>query len=111
VIYHAANLARQHATTEALAVINMLCLAFFFLCRPGEYRAPTTDNATFRLEDVTIYVGNQRLLAPAATPFHLNRATFVTLMFTNQKNAVCGKVIGLGLSGDAFVCPVKAITS
>jgi hypothetical protein len=58
VIYHAANLARQHATTEALAVINMLCLAFFFLCRPGEYTALTADNATFRLEDVTIYVGN-----------------------------------------------------
>ena len=105
------HLAQQHATTEALAIINMLCLAFFFLCRPGEYTAPTADNATFRLEDVTIYVGNPRVLAPAATPFDLDRATFVTLTFTNQKNAVRGEVIGLGLSGDAFVCPVKAITS
>ncbi len=111
VVYHAANIAQQHATTEALAVINMICLAFFFLCRPGEYTAPTKDNATFRLQDVTFYVGNRRVLAPAATPFDLDRTTFVTLTFTNQKNAVRGEVIGLGLSGDPFVCPVKAVTS
>jgi hypothetical protein len=33
----------------------------------------------------------------------------VTLTFTTQKNAVRGEVIGLGLSGDPFVCPVKAV--
>jgi hypothetical protein len=111
VIYHAANLARQHNTSEALAVINMLCLAFFFLCRPGEYTAPTADNSTFRLADVTLYVGCRRVLAPLATDADLDRTTFVTLTFTNQKNAVRGEVIGLGPSGDPFVCPVKAITS
>jgi hypothetical protein len=111
VVYHAANIARQHGTAESLAVINMLCLAFFFLCQPGKYTAPTADNATFLLEDITIYDGNCRILAPAATEADLDRATFVTLTFTNQKNAVRGKVIGLGLSGDPFVCPVKAVTS
>jgi hypothetical protein len=111
VVYHAANLARQHGTVEALAVINMLCLAFFFLCRPGEYTAPTGDNSPFRLADVTFYVGQQRILAINATTNDLLRATFVTLTFTTQKNAVRGEVIGLGLSGDPFVCPVKATAS
>jgi hypothetical protein len=35
VIHHAANLAHQHGTVEAMAVINMICLAFFFICCPG----------------------------------------------------------------------------
>jgi hypothetical protein len=89
----------------------MLCIAFFFLCRPGEYTAPTKDNATFRLQDVTIYVGLRRVLAPVASDADLARATFVTMTFTNQKNAVRGEVVGLGLSGDPFVCPVKAVTN
>jgi hypothetical protein len=110
VLHHAASLARQHNSAEAIAVINMICIAFFFLCRPGEYTAPTADNATFRLEDVAIYVGYRRVLATAATKADLDRATFVMLTFTNQKNAVRGEVVGLGLSGDPFVCPVKAVT-
>ena len=111
VVYHAANIARQHGTAESLAVIHMLCIAFFFLCRPGEYTAPTADNAPFRLKDVTFYVGNRRVLAPTATDDDLARATFVTLTFTTQKNAVRGEVIGLGLSGDPFLCPVRSTAS
>jgi hypothetical protein len=67
VIYHATNIAKQHGTVESHAVINMICLAFFFLCRPGEYTKPTGDNALSRLEDVTLYVGNCCILAPLAT--------------------------------------------
>jgi hypothetical protein len=44
-IHHATQLACADGSVESLAVINMLCLAFFFLCRPGEYTAPTGDNA------------------------------------------------------------------
>jgi hypothetical protein len=72
---------------------------------------PTGDNAPFCLEDVTLYVGNRRILAPLATEDDLNCVTFVTLTFTTQKNAVRGKVIGLGLSGDLFICPVQSIAS
>jgi hypothetical protein len=108
VIHHAANLARGHNTIEALAVIHMLYIAFFFLCRPGEYTTPTGQNAPFRWTDVTFYVGMRRVLAGNATQDDLDRAPFVTLTFTTQKNAVRGEVITLGLSGDPFVCPVIA---
>jgi hypothetical protein len=111
VIYHAANISKQHGTVESLAVINMICLAFFFLCPLGEYTKPTGNNAPFCLEDVTLYVGNCRFLAPLATEDNLNCVIFVTLTFTTQKNAVRGKVIGLGLSGDPFICPVRSIAS
>jgi hypothetical protein len=109
VIYHAANLARQQNTTEALAIMNMICMAFFFLCRPGEYTAPTGDNTPFRLCDVTFYIGLRRILAPHATPADIARASFVCLVFTSQKNSVRGETIGLGLSGDPFTCPVLAV--
>jgi hypothetical protein len=105
VIYHAANLARQHGTVESLTIMNMICVAFFFLCRPGEYTAPTGDNHPFRL----FHIGMRKVLAPNATTNDLARATFVCLTFTNQKNSVRGEVIGLGLSGDPFTCPVLAL--
>jgi hypothetical protein len=108
VIHHASSLAQHHGNIESIAIVSMMCLAFFFLCRPGEYTAPTGNNAPFRLIDVTFYVGSRRILAVNATADDLNRATFVTLTFTTQKNAVRGEVIGLGLSGDPFVCPVLA---
>jgi hypothetical protein len=106
VIAHAANLARSHNTVEAFVMIHMLCIAFFFLCRPDEYTTPTGQNAPFRWTDVTFYVGMRRVLAVNATPDDLDHGTFVTLTFTTQKNVVRGEVIGLGLSGDPFVCPV-----
>jgi hypothetical protein len=109
VVQHAANLARQQGTVEAISIMNMICLAFFFLCRPGEYTAPNGNNTPFRLQDVTFYIGLRRVLAPDATPDDLARATFVCLVFTNQKNLVRGETLGLGLSGDPFTCPVLAI--
>jgi hypothetical protein len=111
VIHHAVGLAWLHGTVETLAVMSMLCIAFFFLCRPGEYTIPTGDNSPFRLCDVTFYVGQRRVIAPTATADNLARATFVTLTFTTQKNCVRGEVIGLGLSGDPFVCPVASVAS
>jgi hypothetical protein len=109
VIHHAANLARQHGTVEANAIMNMICMAFFFLCRPGEYTAPTGDNTPFHLCDVMFYIGLRRVLAHNAMPDDLACATFVCLTFTSQKNSVRGEVIGLGLSGDPYTCPVLSI--
>ena len=109
VIHHAANLARQHGSVEALAINNMICMAFFFLCRPGEYTAPTGDNTPFRLCDVTFHIGQRQVLGSEATPDDLARATFVCLVFTTQKNSVRGEIIGLGLSGEPFTCPVIAL--
>jgi hypothetical protein len=40
---------------------------------------------------------------------HLKQARFASLTFTSQKNRVRGEVIGLACSGDAVMCPVKAI--
>jgi hypothetical protein len=47
VIYHVTSIAQQHNTVEALAVTHMMCIAFFFLCRPGKYTAPNGTNTPF----------------------------------------------------------------
>jgi hypothetical protein len=94
------------AVNQALA--DMLCLAFFFLLRPGEYTGTKSDTQPFQLRDVKFFLGNLPLPPATAPPDQLLGASFVTLEFTTQKNGVRGEVIGLGRSGDPQFCPVTA---
>lgn len=91
-----------------LALADMLCLAFFFLLRPGEYTGTASDTQPFLLQDVTFFIGSQRLNSITSPIAHIQSATFVTLEFTTQKNAVRGEVVGLSRSGDPYFCPVAA---
>jgi hypothetical protein len=43
----------NHTTNDALlAIANMICIAFFFLLRPGKYTVAPSENTPFRLTDV-----------------------------------------------------------
>jgi hypothetical protein len=92
----------------ALAFADMVCLAFFFLLRPGEYAGTSPSSQPFRAQDVHLFLGAVRLDFATAPPAQLLAATFVTLEFTTQKNGVRGEVVGLGRSGDPHFCPVTA---
>ena len=92
------------------AIADMIVIAFFFLLRPGEYTASPSDTQPFDFQSVQLFLGPTRLNIDTATDAQLNCATFASLTFDNQKNGVRGEVIGLGLSGDPTLCPVKAIT-
>ena len=39
-----------------LDIANMICIGFFFLCRPGEHSL-STNNAPFCLKNVTLHRG------------------------------------------------------
>lgn len=108
ILQHAVQLAQASTDAATLAIADMIVIAFFFLLRPGEYTV-TTDNSPFRLEDVQLRIGDQRLQWHSATEAQLSCATFATLEFTTQKNAVRGEVIGQGRSGSHTFCPVKSI--
>jgi len=86
-------------------------LAFFFLLRPGEYtdNDGDTDKHPFLLENVQLFIGDTRLNLLTDPDLRLKQARFASLTFTTQKNGVQGEVIGLACSGDAVMCPVKAI--
>jgi hypothetical protein len=88
----------------------MITLAFFFLLRPGEYTGTPSDTTPFTLQDVQLWIGQQRFLATTIPVADLSRVTFVALTFTTQKNGVRGEVIGLGRSGNPVLCPVMATT-
>ena len=84
--------AQAHLATDPVnqALADMICLAFFFLLRPGKYTGSSSDNQPFTLQDVEFYVGGVRLDKFTPPPDLLLLATFITLEFTTQKNSPRG---------------------
>jgi hypothetical protein len=108
ILRHVMAQAHLAGTPAALACADMMCLAFFFLLRPGEYTGTVTSSQPFQLQDVRFFLGTLSLSSSTATAPQLLSATFVTLEFTTQKSGVRGEVVGLGRSGDPHFCPVLA---
>lgn len=102
-----AAIAATHVANFAIA--DMICLAFFFLLRPGEYTSASADSAPFTLHDVQLFVGLTRLNLQTAPDAELLSATFASLTFTTQKNGVRGEVVGHSRSGNPQFCPVLSI--
>ena len=76
-----------------MSMADIICIAFFFLLRPGEYTGTTSDDAAFTLDDVYLYLGKRKLPLATATDGELRAATSCALHFTTQKNGRKGDVI------------------
>ena len=87
----------------------MIIIAFFFLLCPGEYTNANSDTTPFTLGNVQLSIGNRRLPLATATAAVLNQARTASLTFTTQKNGVENEVIRHFLSGDPYICVVKAV--
>jgi hypothetical protein len=90
----------------------MAYIAFFYLNRPGEYAKPTSSDslsAPFRLCDVEFSIGLRVFNASRASVSDIRLATFASLIFTNQKNAVRGEKVGHARTGHSSSCPVLAL--
>jgi hypothetical protein len=60
ILRHVAALAAHpSATVNTQAIADMICLAFFFLLRPGEYIGTTSDTTPFNLHDVQCWIEHQ----------------------------------------------------
>jgi hypothetical protein len=90
------------------AIADLICIAFYFLLRPGEYTGTTSDDTPFRLKDVNFHVNDLALDTLRAPVSQLQAATTVSLTFTTQKNGNKGEVLTHGLSTDPWACPVRA---
>ena len=109
-VIHALNFAyNQQPTPERQAVANMICIAFYFCLRPGEYTGTTSDDQAFSLNDVTFFIGPRRLNTELASDAEILAATSIHLTFTTQKNGIKGDVIAHSRSGDPLCCPVTAV--
>ena len=91
------------------ATADMIVLAFFFLLRPGEYTASSSETQPFDFQSVQLFIGGRRLNFNTATEAEILQSRFGSLTFDRQKNGVRGEVIGLGISGDSLLCPVRAL--
>jgi hypothetical protein len=95
-------------------IFNLCVIAFFYLCRPGEYalssNADTGRSSPFLLQDVT-FSNDEQSRYPAATCAcdDVHRGTFATLTYTDQKNAVRGEAIGQHSSGHPYLDPILAL--
>ena len=86
----------------------MMCLAFYFCLRPGEYTGTTSDDQAFALDDVAFYIGSRRLINASASSAEISAATSLQLTFTTQKNGTKGDIIAHSRSGDPLCCPVTS---
>ena len=102
------NAFRQEPSLERKAIANMICIAFYFCLRPGEYTGTTTDDQAFALNDVAFFLGGRKLDNDTATDAAIASATHVTLTFTTQKNGDKGTELAHGLSGHPWCCPVRS---
>ena len=88
---------------------DMICLAFFFLLRPGEYSISPSESTPFELKDAQLFVGQTKLNLATASEAAIMSASFASLTFDKQKNGVRGEVVGHGPSGNPLLCPVRAL--
>ena len=108
VLHHAQQCINQVPDYIDQAIMELIWIAFFFLLRPGEY-AKSRDNEPLRLRDVTLMRRAVRLDTYNATEAELVTATHAALTFDDQKNRERNEVIGHGLSGHPWACPVRAL--
>ena len=93
-----------------MGIADMICIAFFFLLRPGEYAISTSESTPFEFKDVQLFQGHLRLPLDTATQAQIMSCTFASLTFDKQKNAVRGEVVGHAPSGALDLCPARAIS-
>jgi hypothetical protein len=91
---------------DKITVVDVMCIVFFLLLRPGEYTCTISDDTAFKLQDVHMYVQNIRLYSCTASESDIKAATSVSYNFNNQKIGHPNEKIGQGLSGDPWCCPM-----
>jgi hypothetical protein len=100
-----------HHSPRDRAISDLICMAFFFLLRVGEYTMPrpgtTTRTVQFRIQDVRLWQQG-RLLPNTAPRADLLSADAVTLYLENQKNGQRGATIHHTAVAGWF-CPVQAL--
>ena len=94
--------------SDQCLLANIICVAFFFLLRPGEYTGTTRDDRPFHLEDVALFLHQRRLQFWTAPRHEIEAATNVSYTFTTQKNGEMNEVLSHGRSGHPLCCPVTA---
>ena len=91
ILMEAQRLADQSGSVALRTAARLMWIAYFFLCRPGEYCAVVDSNHFFRLRDVCLYLADKALDLGRAPDASLMAASCAMLEFTDQKNSRRGE--------------------
>ena len=106
------------ATELAKAVGDCALIAFYYLCRVGEYTVKKTRNSTkqtkqFKIQDCTFFrkneLGQLRQLSRTASDDDIMSAHSATLKLDNSKNGWKGVCVNQEANGEVHCCAVRAI--
>ena len=106
------------ATELQMAIGDCALIAFYYLCRVGEYTVKKTRNHTkqtkqFELKDCTFFkrnaMGQLRQLSRSASDEDIMAADSATLKLDNSKNGWKGVCVNQEANGEAHCCAVRAI--
>jgi hypothetical protein len=108
---------RPSAVREATA--DLICIAFYFLLRVGEYTTKTkrkmkTRTRQFRMKDLTFFkydsTGALQPMPRDAADSEILHADAATLRISNQKNGHAGACVHhCALVNSTMACPIKAL--
>ena len=86
----------QGVTPRQQAIIDLVCIVFFFLFQPWEYCQGGTNfvSTPFGIKCVQLYVGGTPLLAITDEPRTCEISRFIILLFTTKNNGLnCKSII------------------
>jgi hypothetical protein len=108
----------KRATALQQAVGDCALIAFYYLCRVGEYTVKKTRNQSkqtkqFEAKDCTFFrknaLGQLRQLSRKATDEDIMSADSATLKLDNSKNGWKGVCVNQEANGEEYCCAVRAI--
>jgi hypothetical protein len=106
IIVYILNMAYDAARDVAsMSIADMICIAFFFDLRPGEYTGTTSDDTPFHLQDVGLYIQDRKLNLFQCSYAELNAATSVSYTFTTQKMALVMEKLSKVAVATRYVAP------
>jgi hypothetical protein len=94
-----------------MAIADMIVVAFFFLLRQGEYTGTLSDDAAFKIKDVSLYVQGRKLGFSLASNAEIKASTSASYTFTTQKNNNRNEKLVQGVSCDPWCCTYQGNSS
>ena len=101
----------QGSSPRGREIADLAWIDFLFLLRPGEYCAGGIDTLStpFNLCNTQFFVGTQPTQSTTASIYTCAATTFVSLIFTTQKNGVKGESIERRATGHPRAYAVEEI--
>ena len=108
-IHHTVAALHRQDNNKSNCLKWIICVAVFFLNRPGQFSMTSGEPHPFRWCDIQIYMGQLQLDVFEAKASQLCAAYWSGMTFTVQKSGLPGEIVGHARSGALHACPVVGL--